>query len=284
MPRQDPLITAKVICDSINKHGNRLTTMVITYPRIIMAEFNTHRAFSRSSASSRAIPLSRQIEKTKRNTFYPSFVGMNEPGMQASAELSPENEDRFRQEWLIAASVMCGIAETADKLSVHKQIANRLLEPFQYVTTIVTATEWTNFFKLRCHPDAQPEMMVLAFKMLSAYLESKPEKTEDHIPFGDQMDQGLSTEEKRLVACARCARISYDNFDGSRDAQADLKLANRLMSSGHMSPFEHVARAHVSDTYVGNFRGWVQQRKRIAGENVISLDLEKLMLTKPSWV
>lgn len=258
--------------------------MVITYPRIIMAEFNTHRALSKSSASSRAVPLSKQIEKTKANTFYPSWVGMSESGMQASAEVSPETEDRFRQEWLLAASVMCGIAESMDRMSIHKQISNRLTETFQYVTTIVSGTEWANFFSLRCSLQAQPEMMALAFKMLAAYVESKPEETDNHIPFGDQMEPGLSTEEKRLIACARCARISYDNFEGKRDSQADLKLANRLISSGHMSPFEHVARSHINDTFVGNFRGWVQQRKLIQGENIVKIDYEKLLLTRPTWI
>ena len=248
-----------------------------------MADLNTHRALSKSSARSQYAPLSRFVEQTKLHTFYPSWVGRNDSDMKTGSELGEENEERFRYEWMLGASVMCGIAETADKLSVHKQIANRLMEPFQYVTTLVSATEWTNFFKVECASN-QHEMKALAYKMLSAYVESKPEKNDNHIPFGDQMDHGLSAVEKRLIACARCARIGYDNYDGTRDTDEDLRQAERLMTPGSYHVFEHVAQAHINDTFIGNFRGWVQQRKKIVGENVVSLDLEKLLLTRPSWI
>lgn len=284
MPRSDNNITAKIIADSKNRHGIRLTTFVVTFPRIILAELNTHRMLSRSVASSRAIPIRKQIEKVRSGTFYPSWVGRAESGMQSNSEVDAEIEDRFKQEWLLGASVMCGIAETMDKMSIHKQIVNRLLEPYGYVTAIVSGTDFANFFKLRAHKDAQPEFQALAFKMLAAYVDSEPENTDEHIPFGDAMEPGLSTEEKRLIACARCARISYENHEGNRDPKKDLELASRLIESGHLSPFEHVARTHINDTYVGNFRGWTQYRKMIQNENIVKLDYEKLLLTRPTWI
>jgi len=242
---------------------------------------------SRSTASSRAIPTKKQIDKVLNNPFYPSWLGKNQSGMQANEEVSMETKCEFKHHWSDARLNAVEYAEKIEQLGVHKQIVNRLLEPWMYVTTIVSATDWHNFFKLRCHPDAQPEFMVLAFRMLEAYLNSSPMKTDMHIPFGDQMHHGLSEDDRMLVACARCARISYDNFNGERDSDEDIRLAKSLIASGHMSPFEHVARAthaRLGDTYVGNFRGWIQYRKRIPHENVVKTDLQKIMLTKPDWV
>lgn len=280
----DQNITAKVICDSVNGHGNRLTTFVITYPRIIIAEVNTHRQLSRSTASSRAIPISKQIDKVRSNMFHPSWIGAAQSGMQASSEVSDDTKERFKQHWMLAAHTACQIAETMDRLGIHKQIINRVLEPFLYVTSIVTGTEWANFFKLRAHKDAQPEFQALAFKMLSAYCESEPKETKAHIPFGDKMEPGLTEDERMLVACARCARISYDTHDNARDPKEDLKLAVRLIESGHFSPFEHVAKSYINNSFVGNLRGWMQYRKLISTENVIKMDYEKLLLTRPSWI
>lgn len=284
MPTSDSNITAKVICDSVNKFGNRLTTFVITYPRIILSELNTHRMFSRSTASSRAIPVRKQIEKVKLRPFIPSWIGKNQSGMQANEELDEENQQWFKRNWLMQSGAACLTAERLDSLGVHKQIANRVLEPWQYVTTILSATDFVNFFKLRCHKDAQPEFMVLAFRMLEAYLESEPVRTDIHIPFGDQMEPGLTEDERIKVACARCARISYETHDGKRDSKEDIRLAHQLIAAGHMSPFEHVARAHINNTYVGNFQGWVQARKKIPNENIQGMNLHALLDSKPYWV
>lgn len=287
MPTTDTNIKAKIICDSLNpKYPDcRLTTFVCTYPRIILAELNTHRMCSKSTASSRAIPIRKQIEKVKLRPFIPSWIGANQSGMQAQKEVDLETQDQFKQNWLMLSGSACIVAGHLDDIGIHKQISNRLLEPWGYVTSIITATDWSNFFALRAHPNAQPEFMVLAYRMLEAYLESEPLVREDHIPFGDQMEPGLSLEDKRMVACARCARISYETHDGKRDHEEDLRLAKRLIADGHMSPFEHVARANPhSDCYTGNFRGWIQERKKIQGENRNSVNLQKIMDNKPDWV
>lgn len=240
---------------------------------------------SRSTASSRAIPIRKQIEKVKMRPFIPSWIGKSQAGMQANNELDDEGVASFKRNWLMAAGAMCNVTHVMEKIGVHKQIANRLLEPFGYVTTIITATDFANFFKLRCHKDAQPEFMALAFKMLAEYVASTPMRTDLHIPFGDQMEPGLTEEDRIKVACARCARISYDTHDGIRDSKEDIALANKLVAAGHMSPFEHVARANpASDVYVGNFRGWIQYRKKIKGECLQSINYEKLLLERPTWV
>lgn len=284
MPSTDSNIKAEIICDSVNKFGNRLTTMVVTYPRIVLSELNTHRAISKSTASSRAIPIKKQIDKVRLRPFIPSWIGRSQAGMQAAEEVCEEDQDRFKQNWLLAANDACSIAATLDRIGIHKQITNRLLEPFSYVTTILSATDWHNFFYLRCSLSAQPEIMALAFKMLQAYLGSTPNRSDVHIPYSDRMEPGLTEEQKTLVAVARCARISYENHDGKINSEDDIRLANSLIKNKHMSPFEHVAKAHISDTYVGNFQGWVQQRKKIQGENILSMDLEKLLLQRPSWI
>jgi len=287
MPTRDTNITAKIICDSVNRKFPecRLTTFVITYPRIVLAELNTHRQFSRSTASSRAIPVSKQIKKVLDRPFIPSWIGRNQSGMQAAEEVDDETKENFKLNWMLAARICTETARRMDNLGIHKQIANRIIEPWQYVTTILTATDFDNFFHLRCHPDAQPEFMVLAFRMLEAYIDSTPLTTDIHIPFGDQMEPGLSEQDRVMVACARCARISYETHDGKRDSKEDLRLAGSLVKAGHMSPFEHVATANLhSNTYVGNFRGWIQQRKKIKGECKAKVNHKQLLMQKPTWV
>lgn len=284
MPTNDHNIQAKIICDSVNKHKDRITTFVLTYPRIILAELNTHRMFSRSTASSRAIPVSKQIRKVADNPFIPSWIGKNQSGMQAAEEVGEHAAKAFKQAWIEQSNRAMDTVWFLENLGIHKQIANRLLEPWMYVTTILTATDFANFFKLRCHKDAQPEFQALAYKMLAAYVESIPLRTDLHVPFGDQMEHGLTEEEQMLVACARCARISYETHDGKRNAQEDIRLANQLIKAGHMSPFEHVARAAMNSVYIGNFKGWIQFRKKIPSECVQKVNYEKLLDSKPDWV
>lgn len=284
MPYVDPNIKAEVICHSVNQHGDELVTFVITYPRIILAEINTHRMISKSTASSRAIPIKKQIEKVGKNCFYPSWWGAWQKGMQANEELRGNYQKAAVDEWEEASRYAMHYAAKLDLYGVHKQIANRLLEPFSYCTSILTGTEWANFFNLRAHKDAQPEFMVLAFKMLEALVDSTPISRDQHVPFGDQMEPGLTEDERMRIACARCARISYENFSGNRDSKNDLRLSEQLIESGHMSPFEHVATTFPQSVYIGNFKGWVQYRKKIPKENINKVDYKKLLKEKPNWV
>jgi thymidylate synthase ThyX len=298
---------AKVLADSRSPAGHRLTTLEATFPRFVLAEFNTHRVFSRNSASSRAIPIAKQLRRVLEDPYVPIEFGSNQPGMQAGPALAGEKREAAEAEWLRARddavrhvlALVAGPGEISpgddlldvlarverairDKsqpeewLNVHKQVANRLLEPFMWHTVIVTATEWENFWNLRCHPDAQPEIRLVAETMRETMAASEPaELAEDewHLPLvrPEDREQVDSLEDLIKVSAGRCARVSYLTHAGERDLGADIQLHDRLLESGHMSPLEHPARplgpAELAENeWSGNFRGWHSYRKTIAGE------------------
>lgn len=274
------MIKAEVIQDSVSSAGVRLTTFVLEYPRCIHGEVMTHRVFSRNAMSSRAIPVKRMIEQVRKDPFIPHWWGSNQPGMQAGAEVSPARREEARHEWLRAAEHAAYFAESLSDLGLHKQLVNRLLEPFQWMKTIVTATEWENFFDLRDHPDAEPHFQALAKAMRQAMRESTPvvrgsdfKKVYDwHLPF-------VRTEERTAqsgngatgafllakISAARCARVSYLTHDGENPSiERDLGLFTKLAGSRpiHASPLEHAAFAHEDGrVFFGNLKGWVQLRK-----------------------
>lgn len=273
------MITAKIIADSINSSGNRLITYVCTYPRYIHSELGTHRAFSRNSASSRAIPVWKMLNAVYNEPVIPIHWGQNCKGMQAKGELPNHRKWIAEKIWRFASLTQITSAWILSKLGVHKQVTNRLIEPFAHITTIITASEWGNFFNLRAHPDAQPEFQELAYKMLDAYLASTPKKLEDyewHLPFADQyMSEGLSVEELVKIVTARCARVSYLNFEGNIDHKKDYDLHDDLLRSGHMSPFEHAAMTlplDMCNACGGNLTGYCQYRKLLQNENKKDFD------------
>lgn len=268
-------ITVKVVADSIYD-GNRLTTMSLRYPRFIHSEFMTHRVFSRNASSSRAIPIERMIQDVIDDPAMPVAWGTNKPGMQAG----PEGDNHYiidcKDRWLTACEDAVENAERMASYGVHKQIVNRLLEPFSHISVVVSATEWQNFFDLRCHPDADPTINALAVAMRSAIQESTPVNAEFfHLPYVTNSDwkilpSAMSGFESfaflAMISAARCARVSYLNHDGTNpDVQKDLDLAERLVTSKHMSPFEHQAMVTNGEgtSFWGNFKGWDQHRKFI---------------------
>lgn len=271
------MIDVKIIADSINTaNGYRITTALWTYPRFIHSEVMTHRVFSRNAASSRAIPVERMIRAVEENPAMPLVWTTAQKGMQGGPPLEGDDAAYAEATWRAA---MCeAVARARDLLSrgVHKQVANRLLEPFAHITTLVTATEWGNFFALRAHPAAEPTFESLARMMLDAYRSSEPTPLEPgawHLPFGEKMRPDVPIEERLKVCTARCARTSYVSFDGDFTPEQDMDLHDRLAASGHWSPFEHAAQAMgavtvggVSDQS-GNFRGWKQYRKSFPNEN-----------------
>lgn len=275
-------ISATIIADSISQNGDRLTSFVLVFPRFILAELNTHRVFSRNSASSRAIPFNKMLESVQTDPFIPIAWMKDHSGMQGNEYFTDTLE--LHNQWYIARDLAIQQAKALSGLGLTKQIVNRLLEPFLWHTVIVTATEWENFFALRAHDAAEIHIQKLAYLMLDAYNASEP-KTLDfgewHIPFGDNIDGVRVQEElgninsshelglaKAKIATARCARVSYTNFEGKDDYQADLELFNRLSSMGHWSPFEHCAYATERGYSVGgNFRGWTQMRHTMPNEN-----------------
>lgn len=199
----------------------------------------------------------------------PHVWGLNQKGMQASSNASDELRLQGVLAWLEARDAAIVHAQKLQALGFHKQIVNRVLEPFTHMTVIASATDWDNFFALRAHPDAQPEFQILANLMLKEYQSNTPKllaKDEWHIPFGDRMPPGLTHDQKLKVASARCARISYMTFDGDIDLEKDYALHDSLVASGHMSPLEHCAAAYPEGGRSGNFNGWIQYRKIIPNE------------------
>lgn len=271
-------ITAKIIADSVSK-GSRITTMQLRYPRFIHAEFMTHRVFSRNASSSRAIPVSRLIKDVLEDTAMPIHWGKNQPGMQAH-----EQHDALiwagggasytaQQAWRQARDNAINVARAYAEAGYHKQIVNRLLEPFSHINVVVTATDWANFFELRDHPDAQPEIMLLAQEMKAEMLLSEPVEMKGdfawHLPYvaeGDMQEladglQSRDLDELIELACkvsaARCARVSYLTHDGATPRlEADVALFDRLAAGRplHASPLEH--QATPRDGRFANFKGW----------------------------
>ena len=155
--------TAKVIADSINSEGDRLLTIEATMHRFVLAEFNTHRAFSRNSASSRAIPVAKQLGKIQSDPAMPVEFGTNKSGMQAAEPLTSLYADQASYHWLKARDAAYLASERlSSDLNVHKQVANRMLEPWMWHTVIFSTTELDNFFEQRCSELAQPEIRVVA--------------------------------------------------------------------------------------------------------------------------
>jgi len=307
------MIKAEIIADSINSMGNRITTYILTFPRFILAELNTHRVFSKNSASSRAIPFKTMLEKVETDPFIPIAWQKSHKGMQGTEYIKSSSEIREREQlWIAAKDRAVELATKLYSADVTKQLCNRLLEPFMWHTVILTATEFENFFNLRCpqyeidgktyrsmqdafndiqdveHPcwnwtlleclqnnkgQSEIHMMALAEAMWDAMNESTPKELqagEWHIPFGDKFDEdrikslfsGIGgtlkdyneamIDYKVMIATARCARVSYLNFEGKDDYEADIKLFNRLKDLNHWSPFEHCARA-MSETEFSSY-------------------------------
>lgn len=271
---------AKIIEDSFDDEGTRLTTFVVTFPRFILAEVNTHRIASKSSASSRAIPISKIIQRVRDDPFIPEFWGKNQPGMQAEREIDLDLISAATSEWKFALVNALDSAEHLAETGVHKQLVNRLLEPFMWHTSILTATEWENFFALRNNKDAQPEMQKIASLMESVYRENFAlglvERKDAHLPYVTTEErEKYYTEEAMSLSAARCARVSYLNHDGSQpDVEKDFGLALRLARSGHWSPFEHQAFCSASlhtEYPPSNFTGrWIQYRKTFPFESDFS--------------
>lgn len=268
------MFSARVLADSLNCCDNRLTTMELTFPRFVLAEFNTHRMFSRNAASSRAIPVEKMIEQVERDPFIPIHWGKAQKGMQAYEQFTGVDAHECVDRWLTARDYALGAAEGMLDQGLHKQIINRLLEPWMWITVIATGNEgaWNNFFALRCHHEAEPHIQKIAEMAREVRSQSTSQKLSDgqwHLPLiGFEGDELLSVEDQVKVSVGRCARVSYLTHDGIRDVQADIDLHDRLLTSKHFSPFEHVAEAgRYTYGMCGNLSyGWFQYRKTLQGE------------------
>lgn len=239
----------KILADSISPAGHRITTFEGTFPRIVLAEMNTHCMFGRCSASSRAVPVDLRIAAILRDPFVPEVFGSNRGGMRPGEALEGEADIQARASWFRALSYAVGEAQTQDELKVHKQYANRLIEPFAWHTAVITATDFDNFFRLRCNPEAQGEFTKFAEMMRDARAASEPRALnygEWHLPYvspAEAFDLEIDKIDPVKVSVARCARVSRERQNDIRDPLDEVEMFdNRLLKLGHMSPLEHAAR------------------------------------------
>lgn len=317
------MFEAKVIKDSICK-GQRLTTIQVTHPRIVHSEFMTHAMFARNASSSRAIPFKKTVEKVMNDPFIPEHWGINQSGMQAFTELQGVKREKAIAKWLQARDEAVRIATemSAEKcsacqgsghysasffpcpecggdglgLNVHKQLVNRIIEPWSWITVCVTgdASAWSNYFALRCHPDAQPDIKAQSDMAQLAYFRSTPDQLEPgewHTPYirpneyeeirnwvFQQNEQRLaqhlsalgSNETLRDISTGRCARTSYLTQEGTRDFAKDIELHDRLRyhTPMHASPFEHVCQAKGDWERYGKYVGWQAYRHMLPREYI----------------
>jgi len=304
-------IEAKIIAHSRSSvTGKEIITWELTYPRFIHSEFMTHRVFSRNAASSRAIPVAKMLEMVRLTPAMPVRFGANQAGMQdkgvdhtdkvlfdyecGTGEFTPQ------EAWTEAADSAATWAEAFSNAGYHKQVANRLIEPFQWMKTVMTATEDDNWFWLRDHDDADPTIHVLASVMWEAKQSSEPVVlTPDdwHMPyFGDGYwleGCGVPLGDALSISSSCCAQVSYRKLDDSLDKAKDIFVKLIESKPCHASPTEHQAKpiAEAEDEWgvilvnkpafplswqdgithtdrkgnlwSGNFKGWIQHRQLI---------------------
>lgn len=279
--------------------GKKIVTFELDYWRAIHAEFMTHRLFSRNAASSRAIPIAKMLEMVSESPAGPLEWGANQPGMQAKVVFSGWRKATAIWAWNIAAKAAVNSAKILDKCGLHKQIVNRVLEPFCNIKVVITSTEFENFFWLRNHPDAQPEIKELARLMWEQYNEVKFKMLDPgqwHVPYyqegywievRDGLDKFGSTLADALAISSSCsAQVSYRKLDDTLEKAR--MVYGRLVESEpvHASPFEHQATplrvclnqdpfdvegiTHIHKDMgagSGNFYGWIQHRQLIANHS-----------------
>ena len=246
------MYSTRILKDSLAPCGKRLTTWELTYPRFVHSELLTHRMFSRSSASSRAIPTEKLLARIREDPAVPLWWGKNQSGMQANEELSESDRRTAQIFWLEARDQMLAAVENLGKMGLHKQLANRLIEPWMFITVLVSATEYSNWFHLRNHKAAQPEIAWVARDMWTRFHDSVPRELkagEWHLPLFDEATElslvNGSVAEAKKISTGRCARVSYLTHEGVRDIAKDVELHDKLCSGpttgepGHWSPFEH---------------------------------------------
>lgn len=315
---------ATVIAHSVSDQGIPLVTFQLRYWRPIHAECRTHRVLSqtseqivtlereislmddrdmsRNAGSSRARPSKAIIEQVRTNPWGPLHWGKNKPGMQASEELKASERVQAERAWKESATYAAKSAQLMLEAGAHKQIVNRLLEPYTYIDVVMTGTDFANWFALRDHSDADPGIQNLAQVMKEALAASTPAHLQPgqwHLPYITEADWEAALqyikaqlapeipnvykaqlEIVRKISAARCARVSYKAFDGTvSPIAADLELFNKLVRAElvHASPTEHQATPDfregdtgewLNPEMHGNFRGWVQHRKLIPNEYV----------------
>ncbi len=256
-------IVARLIKDSISQEGVRICTFEIEVFRFIWSELMTHRVFSRNAASSRAIPIANVIQMVRDNPSTPIHFGKNQPGMQANEELTGDVLENAKRVWNEASLHAASRAEKLATLGVHKQIANRILEPFTHIKAVVTMTDFDNFEWLRDDIEAQPEIAELARVMVECRISSIPvelKSGEWHLPYVDiyrdhsdvlhYLDsdgEEISLEDALKISASCAAQVSYRRLNDSKEKA--LEIYSKLFSGRkpHLSPTEHQATPIVAD-------------------------------------
>ena len=308
-------IRAAVLAKSI-ANGITITTFLIDFPRFILAELNTHRAISKNGASSRAIPVAQQIKRVQDNPVVPIHFGLNQAGMSADTEVDENTKSKGLYEWLFNANRSVVGAQILQGMGVHKQVVNRIMEPYSFMRMVVTATEWDNFFWLRLHKDADPHIAELARVMLHAYQQTPAVVlTEDcwHTPFFAQgfwspiveNAHGITAQEAIEHSMSCCAQTSYRKLDMSTEKTE--AIVERLFNGErcHASPSEHIARPmrkakasphiflsdltsrasfgthvdYLGNLWSNNFKGWHQYRQCIPNNVCTDFDFQTLLDT-----
>lgn len=253
------LYDVRVETDTVDSCAGRITTVVATYPRIIHSEVMSHRRITKNASSSRAIPARKMLQQVKDFPFVPLRFGAAQPGMQ----MSSRNIETAETCWVEAKNNVLRQAEELIDAGVHKSIINRMLEPWSWITVVMTATEWNNFFHLRRHDDADIHIHLLADLIYDAITKSQPRESSCHMPFIEpEIIRDFEFDDLANISAARCARVSYLGHDGTKSVVRDLALAKKLRGGsggiGHWSPFEHFAKSDIwSDS---PYLGWQSYR------------------------
>lgn len=258
---------AEILADSINPAYERVTTLQIRMPLSVWAEFLTHRSLSRNARSNRAVPVRVTLSEVYRNPFVPEVWGRNKRGMQAGEELTGWRRYAARRLWLLARYLAMAAAWGLSALGLHKQDANRILSPWQWVDAVVTGdfAAWSNFLALRHHSQADPKIFRIAELIAEQLRSSTPRQlqwNEWHLPYyvGRNVEQAWES-------AGACARVSYAAFDGTQSDEANRKLGMDLARNTppHASPLEHVLLATSHESSAGPVRGQWKSLRQIQG-------------------
>lgn len=262
--------SARVIADSITEDEHRLITFEATCWRPVLAEQNTHCVLSRNSASSRAIPVTKQLDRFINDFADPIVWPKEQKGMQGGSDLEGTDLEDAKELW---DGLAWGVHHTIDnyvkahpdaETRLHKSMLNRWLEVGLWQTQIISATQWDGYYWQRTHKDAEPHIRAMAQAMYDAAQESEPRllgRGEWHLPYwaengGHESDWDdaygnltvaevvksgdyksfydvteKAIETAKQCSVARCARVSYLTQSGVRDLQEDLDLYARLTSN-----------------------------------------------------
>lgn len=299
-------ITARVVQASKSAYtGKELWTFELEFPRYILAEVNTHCILEKNSASSRAIPVKTSNELIKNNPAIPVYWGKNQSGMVAGEELGELEKEASKQVWLAAMHSAIAHSTVLDQLKNHKQVANRIVEPWQRMKTVMSGTEWANLFYLRDHPDADPTFQELAKVMIKAKSQVQPVELrykQWHTPYvtrkieGDVIHyfsagQELTIQQALMVSASCSAQTSYRKSDESLEKAMQVFERLNIGSEdkpAHASPTTHqgtpiryddvietdpltwpVGITHMTKDkklWSGKFQDFIQYRKLIPNE------------------